>query len=125
MLEAAKAYLAIKKICQEEHLDAMTIRSHFESGIGVAIQGALPMTDYTIFKWGGPRLERYFVMEAKAVETPYSNHFCRTQITLAANPFLIPHSSFLLQYDPKRRSLSHYRRFHKDLAFVVFLDDAL
>lgn len=93
MLEAAKAYLAIKKICQEEHLDAMTIRSHFESGIGVAIQGALPMTDYTIFKWGGPRLERYFVMEAKAVETPYSNHFCRTQITLAANlkPYLLQH----------------------------------
>ena len=26
MLEAAKAYLAIKRICQEEHLDAMTIR---------------------------------------------------------------------------------------------------
>ena len=173
MLEAAKAYLAIKKICQEERLDAMTIRcfdivkacgttsclalallndegivagcegdmqtlmsmllvkrlcgaeafmanpsnltdesamlahctiplkmcdditlrSHFESGIGVAIQGALPMTDYTIFKWGGPRLERYFVMEAKAVETPYSNHFCRTQITLAANlkPYLLQH----------------------------------
>ena len=173
MLEAAKAYLAIKKICQEERLDAMTIRcfdivktcgttsclalallndegivagcegdmqtlmsmllvkrlcgaeafmanpsqltektamfahctiplkmcdditlrSHFESGIGVAIQGVLPMTDYTIFKWGGPRLERYFVMEAKAVETPYINHFCRTQITLAANlkPYLLQH----------------------------------
>ena len=174
MVEAAKAYLAIKHICQEEHLDAMTIRcfdivkacgttsclalallndegivagcegdmqtlmsmylakrlcgevafmanpsqltdkttmlahctipltmcnettirSHFESGIGVAIQGVLPLTDYTLFKWGGPKLDRYFVTEAKAVETPYSNHFCRTQITLDVNlkPYLLQHS---------------------------------
>ena len=174
MEEAAKAYLAIKHICQEERLDAMTIRcfdivktcgttsclalallndegivagcegdmqtllsmllakrlcdevafmanpsqlmdessmlahctiplemcdetivrSHFESGIGVAIQGLLPLTDYTLFKWGGPQLDRYFVTEAKAIETPYSNHFCRTQITLNVNlkPYLLQHS---------------------------------
>ena len=174
MVEAAKAYLAIKRICQEERLDAMTIRcfdivkacgttsclalallndegivagcegdmqtllsmllakrlcgevafmanpsqltdetsmlahctipltmcdetvvrSHFESGIGVAIQGLLPLTDYTLFKWGGPQLDRYYVTEAQAVETPYSNHFCRTQITLNVNlkPYLLQHS---------------------------------
>jgi L-fucose isomerase-like protein len=174
MVEAAKAYLAIKQICQEEHLDAMTIRcfdivktcgttsclalallndegvvagcegdmqtlmsmylakrlcgevafmanpsqltdqssmlahctipltmcdettirSHFESGIGVAIQGMLPLTEYTLFKWGGPKLDRYFVTEAQAIETPYSNHFCRTQITLNVNlkPYLLQHS---------------------------------
>ena len=174
MVEAAKAYLTIKKICQEEHLDALTIRcfdivkacgttsclalallndegivagcegdmqtlltmwlakrlcgevafmanpsqltdttsmlahcttplsmcnkfvtrSHFESGIGVAVQGLFPLTDYTLFKWGGPKLDRYFVTEAKAIETPYSNHFCRTQITLNVNlkPYLLQHS---------------------------------
>ena len=174
MLEAAKAYLVIKKICQEERLDALTIRcfdivkacgttsclalallndegivagcegdmqtllsmllakclcrevafmanpsqltdqssmlahctipltmcdetvmrSHFESGIGVAIQGLLPLTDYTLFKWGGPKLDRYFVTEAQAIETPYSNHFCRTQVTLNVNlkPYLLQHS---------------------------------
>ncbi len=174
MLEAAKAYLAIKRICQEEHLDAMTIRcfdivktcgttsclalallndegivagcegdmqtlmsmylakrlcgevafmanpshltdqssmlahctipltmcdettirSHFESSIGVAIQGVLPLTDYTLFKWGGSKLDRFFVTEAQAVETPYSEHFCRTQITLNVNlkPYLLQHS---------------------------------
>ena len=174
MLEAAKAYLAIKRICQEEHLDAMTIRcfdivkacgttsclalallndegivagcegdmqtlmsmylakrlcgevafmanpsqltdqssmlahctipltmcdettirSHFESSIGVAIQGMLPLTDYTLFKWGGSKLDRFFVTEAQAVETPCSNHFCRTQITLNVNlkPYLLQHS---------------------------------
>jgi len=174
MVEAAKAYLAIKRICQKERLDAMTIRcfdivkacgttsclalallndegivagcegdmqtlmsmvlakrlcgevafmanpsqltektsmlahctipltmcdetivrTHFESGIGVAIQGLLPLTDYTLFKWGGPKLDRYFVTEGQAVETPYSNHFCRTQITLNVNlkPYLLQHS---------------------------------
>ena len=174
MLEAAKTYLVLKRICQEERLDAMTIRcfdivnacgttsclalallndegivagcegdmqtlmsmllvkrlcsaeafmanpsqltdqtamlahctiplkmcddlilrSHFESGIGVAIQGMLPMTDYTIFKWGGPKLDRYFVTEAKAVDMPYSDHFCRTQITLNVDlrPYLLKHS---------------------------------
>jgi L-fucose isomerase-like protein len=174
MVEAAKAYLAIRKICQEERLDAMTIRcfdivntcgttsclalallndegivagcegdmqtlmsmllvkrlcneeafmanpsnltqhssmlahctiplsmcddisirSHFESGIGVAIQGTLPLMDYTIFKWGGVKLDRYFVTEAQAVEMPYSDHFCRTQITLNVDlrPYLLKHS---------------------------------
>lgn len=174
MVEAAKTYLAIKKICQEERLDAMTIRcfdivkachttscmalallndegivagcegdmqtllsmllvkrlcgeeafmanpsqltdhstmlahctiplkmcdeivlrSHFESSQGVAIQGLMLLTDYTIFKWGGPRLDRYFVTEAKAVETAYSEHFCRTQITLDVDmkPYLLQHA---------------------------------
>ena len=74
--------------------DETTIRSHFESGIGVAIQGVLPLTDYTLFKWGGTKLDRYFVTEAKSVETPYSNHFCRTQITLDVNlkPYMLQHS---------------------------------
>lgn len=174
MVEAAKAYLVIKKICQQERLDALTIRcfdivracgttsclalallndegivagcegdmqtllsmflakrlcgeasfmanpsqltdssamlahctipltmcdetiirTHFESGIGVAIQGLLPLTDYTLFKWGGPQLDRYFVAEARAIETLYSNHYCRTQITLDVNlkPYLLQHS---------------------------------
>ena len=74
--------------------DEISIRSHFESGIGVAVQGLLPLTDYTLFKWGGPKLDRYFVTEAKAIEMPYSNHFCRTQITLNVNlkPYLLQHS---------------------------------
>lgn len=165
MLEAAKTYLAIKQICQEEKLTAMTIRcfdivnacnttsclalallndegivagcegdlqtvitmvlaqklcgekafmanpstlteqnallahctlplsmcdeivmrSHFESLKGVAIQGLLPASDYTIMKWGGYRMEKYFVTEAKALPIDYNDHFCRTQIKLDVN----------------------------------------
>ena len=74
--------------------DDISIRSHFESGIGVAIQGVLPLTDYTLFKWGGSKLDRYFVTEAQAIEAPYSDHFCRTQITLNVDlrPYLLKHS---------------------------------
>ena len=195
ILEAAKAYLAIKHICQEERLDAMTIRcfdivkacgttsclalallndegivagcegdmqtllsmylakqlcgevafmanpsqltdatsmlahctipltmcdetivrSHFESGIGVAIQGLLPLTDYTLFKWGGPKLDRYFVTEAKAVEAPYSDHFCRTQITLNVNlkPYLLQHSIGNHHVVIRGRHADEIRRFIK------------
>jgi len=52
------------------------------------------MEDYTLLKWGGPKLDRYFVAEGRAIETPYSEHFCRTQITLDVNlkPYLLQHS---------------------------------
>ena len=57
-------------------------RSHFESGLGIAIAGKMPVNQkYTIFKWGGRRLDRFFVEEVEAVEKPYSEHLCRTQIT--------------------------------------------
>ena len=200
MLEAAKAYLAIKKLCQENRLDAMTIRcfdivktcgttsclalallndegivagcegdmqtlmsmylakhlcgeaafmanpsnltdetsmlahctiplsmcdetvirSHFESGIGVAIQGVLPLTDYTLLKWGGPKLDRYFVTEAKAIETPYSNHFCRTQITLNVNlkPYLLQHSIGNHHVIIRGRHAEKIRRFMKSNGVV-------
>lgn len=65
--------------------DAVTLRSHFESSIGVAIQGDLPCTDYTLLKWGGYQLDRFFVAEAQALPIDYSEHFCRTQILLNAN----------------------------------------
>ena len=174
MLKAAKAYLAIRKICQEEHLTALTIRcfdivkvfkttsclalallndegivagcegdmqslvtmilaqrlcgekafmanpsllrddssmlahctlplsmcenftlrSHFETTIGVAIQGDLPCTDYTVLKWGGDELNRFFVAETQALPIDYNEHFCRTQILLNANlkSYLLRHS---------------------------------
>ena len=70
-----------------------TMRTHFESGIGVAVQGDLPLGDYTILKWGGRKLDKFFVTEAKAIKNEYSNHFCRTQITFDVNlkPYLLKH----------------------------------
>ena len=69
------------------------MRTHFESGIGVAVQGDLPLGDYTIMKWGGRKLDKFFVTETKAIKNEYSNHFCRTQITFDVNlkPYLLQH----------------------------------
>lgn len=71
--------------------DEVVLRSHFESSLGVALQGHLPEDVYTIVKWGGVRLDRYFVAEATAAKMPYSEHYCRTQITLNINmkPYLL------------------------------------
>ena len=196
MIEAAKTYLVIKKICQEERLNAMTIRcfdivkvcnttsclalallndegivagcegdmqtlltmilakrlcgeeafmanpsqltnhttmfahctiplamcdetvirSHFESGLGVAIQGDMPLTDYTIFKWGGHRLDKFIALEAKAVEHQYSDHFCRTQIMLDVNlkPYLLHRSIGNHHVIIKGRHAAEIRNFMKE-----------
>ena len=96
--------------------DETVIRSHFESGIGVAIQGAMPKTDYTIFKWGGQRLDKFFVTEAKAVDNQYSNHFCRTQITLDVNlkPYLLHQSIGNHHVIIKGRHADEIRRFMRE-----------
>ena len=71
--------------------DEVVLRSHFESSLGVALQGNMPEEAYTIVKWGGATLDRFFVREALACHAPYSEHFCRTQITLNVNmkPYLL------------------------------------
>jgi len=68
---------------------SLALRSHFESGMGVAPQGTLPADNhnvYTLVKWGGASLQRCFIAEAEAIPVPPCNHdehLCRTQITLA------------------------------------------
>ena len=200
MLAADKTYSAIKKICQEEKLDAMTIRcfdivkacnttsclalarlndegivagcegdmqtlmtmllakklcnepafmanpsiltdktsmfahctvplsmcyktnmrTHFESGIGVAVQGDLPLGDYTILKWGGRKLDKFFVTEAKAIKNEYSNHFCRTQITFDVNlkPYLLKHTIGNHHVIIKGKHAEEIRRFLHSLCSV-------
>jgi L-fucose isomerase and related proteins len=56
------------------------LRSHYESGIGVGIQGRLPEGPVTVFKVGGPGLDRYFVAQGRIVENPADERRCRTQV---------------------------------------------
>lgn len=59
------------------------IRSHFESGKGVAIQGILPEGEtYTIVKFGGKNLERRAVHKALLIENQNDANKCRTQVLL-------------------------------------------
>ena len=59
------------------------IRSHFETGIGVGIQGILEEGPVTVFKIGGAGLEQYFVAEGEIIENLDSPNACRTQLKVS------------------------------------------
>jgi len=61
------------------------LRSHFESGIGVAIQGKFKPGPVTLLKWGGSHLHRSFISAGKLVKNLEDPRLCRTQIEIALN----------------------------------------
>ena len=89
-------------MCNPSHIapDAQTVRlahctapldfvpsyvldTHFESGKSVAIRAQFaPDEPYTLVKWAGNKLERFFTTEAVSVSQPYSATECRTQLQL-------------------------------------------
>lgn len=62
------------------------LNTHFESGIGVAVQGTFAESDCTIFKCEGD-LSRWHAQEGSIIPTPFSNKLCRTQIKLRLDDF--------------------------------------
>lgn len=56
-----------------------SFNTHFESGIGIALHGELPVGDCTLFKLSGD-LSRSFCAKADLLSNHYGNHLCRTQI---------------------------------------------
>lgn len=61
------------------------LRTHFESGLGLAIAGALRPGPYTLVRFGGPRLERAFIVEGTVLpEQPGREDLCRTQVAFKA-----------------------------------------
>ena len=62
------------------------LNTHFESGIGVAVQGTFAEGDCTIFKCEGD-LSRYHAQEGRIVDVPFSDMLCRTQIKVCLDDF--------------------------------------
>ena len=62
-----------------------TIRSHFESGIGVGIQGTFQRGDVTIFRIGGNNLDKIWQANGEIVSTSKEEDLCRTQIEVKLN----------------------------------------
>jgi len=61
------------------------LRTHFESGIGLAIAGEFLPGPYTLVRFGGPRLEEAFVVEGTVLpERPGREDLCRTQVVFKA-----------------------------------------
>lgn len=61
--------------------NAYSLTTHFESGIGVAVNGQLPEQPAMIFKVS-PNLEDYFVSEIEITSNLSETHLCRTQIEI-------------------------------------------
>lgn len=62
------------------------LNTHFESGIGVAVQGALIQDACTVFKCSGD-LSRFHAQEGEILEMPFSPMLCRTQTMLSLDDF--------------------------------------
>ena len=67
-------------------LTDFTLNTHFESGIGVAVQGTFDKGDCTVFKCSGD-LSRFHAQEGFILDMPFSNMLCRTQIKVALDDF--------------------------------------
>lgn len=66
-------------------VEEFRLRTHFESGIGLAIAGALVPGPYTLVRFGGPQLERAFIVEGTVLpEHPGREDLCRTQVVFKA-----------------------------------------
>ncbi len=58
------------------------LRSHFESGLGVAIQGTLPNQPVTLLRIGGAGMDELWLAEGEIARTGNSEELCRTQVEI-------------------------------------------
>lgn len=62
------------------------LRTHFESGLGVAIAGTLPQGPVSIMRLGGATLEKAWWAEGELEENLSMEHLCRTQVRVRVSP---------------------------------------
>jgi len=55
------------------------LRSHFESGLGVGIQGVFPPGPVTLLRIGGRAMDRVWLAEGEIVRSGAAENLCRTQ----------------------------------------------
>ncbi len=60
-------------------VESYKLRSHFESGLGVGIQGVIPNSPVTLIRIGGVAMERIWIAEGAIVASGSAENLCRTQ----------------------------------------------
>jgi L-fucose isomerase-like protein len=55
------------------------LRSHFESGLGVGLQGTLPTGPVTLLRIGDKGMDRLWLAEGDIVQAGFAENLCRTQ----------------------------------------------
>ncbi|MGY4706608.1 hypothetical protein ACVNPS_02495 [Candidatus Bipolaricaulota sp. J31] len=67
-------------------IESYRLRSHFESGMGLAVGGRLRKGPYTLVRLGGKRLEKGFFVEGSVLpEDVGREDLCRTQVVFKAS----------------------------------------
>lgn len=56
-----------------------SLRSHFESGLGVGIQGTIPNEPVTLLRLGGKTIEKIWLAEGEISRSGNAENLCRTQ----------------------------------------------
>jgi L-fucose isomerase-like protein len=61
-------------------VESYRLRSHFESGLGVGIQGNLPAGPVTLLRIGGKLMDQLWLSEGEIVRSGKAENLCRTQV---------------------------------------------
>jgi L-fucose isomerase-like protein len=59
-----------------------TLRSHFESGLGVGIQGTVPLGPVTLLRVGGRNMDKLWLSEGSLLQNGTEDNLCRTQVEI-------------------------------------------
>ncbi|MBT8379068.1 MAG: fucose isomerase [Ignavibacteria bacterium] len=62
-----------------------TLRSHFESGIGVGIQGTFSNGPVTLLRIGGVKMDKIWIAEGEIIQAGKAEDLCRTQAEVKLN----------------------------------------
>ena len=62
------------------------LKTHFESGLGIGIDGEFPAGPVTILRLGGVNLERWWGAEGTLYESRHAPDLCRTQVRVRIPP---------------------------------------
>jgi L-fucose isomerase-like protein len=63
-------------------IGAYRLRSHFESGLGVGIQGTMPPGPVTLVRIGGARMEQLRAIDGDLLRNTDHPDLCRTQVEI-------------------------------------------
>jgi L-fucose isomerase-like protein len=59
-----------------------SLRSHFESGLGVGIQGTFTSKPITLLRIGGKDLKKLWLAEGNIIQAGFAENLCRTQVEI-------------------------------------------
>ena len=61
-------------------VDKYKLRSHFESGLGVGIEGVFSKGKSTLFRIGGKNLDKVWISNSEILDSGSEENLCRTQV---------------------------------------------